>query len=125
MYKRQVSALRKALSLNHDQVEMQEELGQELLGTQDNKNLPEVVKLLSHTLELDPTNDSYRQIATAYYGLGQEGEADLATAQASVLEGKPREAKGFAKRAQALLTKGSQGWLKADDIINIQDPDAQ
>jgi predicted Zn-dependent protease len=119
------AALRKALSLNHDQIEMQAELGQELLATQDKRNLPEVIKLLSRTLEADPTSDAYRQIATAYYGLGNEGDADLASAQASMLEGKPKDAKGFAKRAQALLAKGSQGWLKADDIINIQEPEAQ
>ena len=118
-------ALRKALSLNHGQIEMQAELAQELLGAQDKQNLPEVVKLLSHTLEVDPTSDGYRQIATAYFGLGSEGEADLASAQASVLEGKSKAAKGFAKRAQAILPKGSQGWLKADDIINIQESDAQ
>ena len=119
------AALRKALALKPGQIVMQAELAQELLGAQDKSGLPEVVKLLSHTLEADPTPDAYRQIATAYFGLGNEGEADLASAQASVLEGKPREAKGFAKRAQAILPKGSQGWLKADDIINIQEPEAQ
>ena len=119
------AALRKALALKPGQIVMQAELAQELLGAQDKSGLPEVVKLLSHTLEADPTPDAYRQIATAYFGLGNEGEADLASAQASVLEGKPREAKGFAKRAQAILPKGSQGWLKADDIINIQEPQAQ
>lgn len=119
------AALRKALALKPGQIVMQAELAQELLGAQDKASLPEVVKLLSHTLEADPTPDAFRQIATAYFGLGNEGEADLASAQASVLEGKPREAKGFAKRAQSLLPKGSQGWLKADDIINIQEPEAQ
>ena len=120
-----VAALRKALGLNHDQIEMQEELAQELLATQDKRALPEVVKLLSRSLEIDPTPDSYRQIATAYFGVGNEGEADLASAEASVLEGKPGDAKGFAKRAQAILPKGSQGWLKADDIINIHDAEEQ
>jgi len=119
------TALRKALSLDHDQIVMQSELAQELLGTQDKRSLPEVVKLLSHALDADPTPDAYRQIATAYFGLGNEGDADLASAQASSLEGHPKEAKGFAKRAQAILPKGSQGWLKADDIINIQEPQAQ
>jgi predicted Zn-dependent protease len=115
------TALRKAVSLLPDQNLMQTELAQELLGTQDKRSLPEVVKLLRKTVLNDENPNAYRQLATAYFGLGDEGNADLASAQASVLEGRTKEAKGFAKRAQALLPSGTQGWLKADDIINIQE----
>jgi predicted Zn-dependent protease len=119
------AALRKALSMIPDQTLFQAELGQELLATQDKKVLPEVVKLLQRAVVVDENSDAYRQLATAYYGLGKEGEADLASAQASVIEGRLKDAKGFAKRAQAILPSGSQGWLKADDIINIQQTEAQ
>ena len=119
------AALRKGLGLLGEQTLMQAELAQELLGTQDKKYLPEVVKLLQKSLLADEVPDAYRQLATAYYGLGSEGEADLASAQAAVLEGNTKEAKGFAKRAQKILPSGSQGWLKADDIINIQEPSVQ
>ena len=118
-------ALRKALSLAPDQSLVQTELAQSLLGTQDKRALPEVVKLLRKAVLNDENPDAYRQLATAYFGLGEEGNANLASAQASALEGRTKEAKGFAKRAQAMLPPGSQGWLKADDIINIQQSENQ
>ncbi len=114
-------ALRKALTLSPNQPLMQAELAQELLGAQDKRSLTEVVKLLRKTVLNDENPNAFRQLATAYFGLGDEGNADLASAQASVLEGRVKDAKGFAKRAQALLPSGSQSWLKADDIINIQE----
>ena len=120
-----VVALRKALSLIGGQTLMEAELASELLGTQDKKYLPEVITLLRKTVLTDETSDAYRQLATAYYGLGNEGEADLASAQAYVLDGNARDAKGFARRAQKLLPSGSQGWLKADDILNIQQSSGQ
>lgn len=120
-----VIALRKALEIIPGQSLFQSELAQELLGTQDKRYLPEVVKLLRKALVADENSDAFRQLATAYFGLGQEGEADLASAQASVLEGRTKDAKGFAKRAQAILPTGSQGWLKADDILNIQEQQSQ
>ena len=119
------TALRKALSLKPDQPAIQAELAQELLGAQDKSTLPEIVKLLRKTVVLDDNPTAYRQLATAYYGLGDEGNANLASAQASVLEGRLKDAKGFAKRAQAKLAQGSQGWIKADDILSIQEGDSQ
>jgi predicted Zn-dependent protease len=116
-------ALRKALSLKPDQALMQAELAQELLGTQDKRAYPEIVKLLRKTVVLDDNPTAYRQLATAYFGLGDEGNANLASAQASVLEGRLKDAKGFAKRAQLKLPEGSQGWIKADDILNIHEGD--
>ncbi len=116
--------LRKALSLKPDQAVIQAELAQELLGSQDKRALPEVVKLLRKTVVVDDNPTAFRQLATAYYGLGDEGNANLASAQASVLEGKLKDAKGFAKRAQAKLPQGSQGWIKADDILAIQEGDS-
>ena len=120
-----VAALRKALEMIPSQSLFQAELAQELLGTQDKRYLPEIVKLLRKAVVADENTDAYRQLATAYFGLGQEGEADLASAQASALEGRTKDAKGFAKRAQAILPAGSQGWLKADDILNIQEQQSQ
>ena len=120
-----VVALRKALSLASGQSLMQTELAQELLATGDKRYLGEVIKLLHRAVLVDENPDAYRELATAYFGQGEEGEADLASAQASVLEGRTKDAKGFAKRAQAILPAGSQGWLKADDIINIQDQQDQ
>jgi len=118
-------ALRKALTLKPEHVVIQAELAQELLGGQDKRALPEIVKLLRKTVLIDDNPTAYRQLATAYYGLGDEGNANLASAQASVLEGRVKDAKGFAKRAQAKLPQGSQGWIKADDILNIQESDSQ
>ena len=119
------AALRKAISLLGEQTLMQAELAAELLGTQDKKYLAEVVSLLRKTVVTDETSDAFRQLATAYFGLGNEGEADLASAQANVLDGNAKDAKGFAKRAQKLLPSGSQAWLKADDIIKIQEASGQ
>jgi predicted Zn-dependent protease len=65
------TALRKALSLLPTQSLMQAELAQELLGTQDKRWLPEIVKLLRKTVVVDDNPSAYRQLATAYFGLGE------------------------------------------------------
>ena len=47
-------------------------------------------------------------------------EAELASAEGSLIDGDVDMAKNFARRAQAKLKVGSPGWLKADDIVSYR-----
>ena len=66
----------------------------------------------------------YRQLAIAYQHEGKVADAQLASAEGSLIEGDIDLAKNFAKRAQGELKVGSPGWLKADDIVNYESPTA-
>lgn len=59
---------------------------------------------------------TWRMIATIRGRQGDEGGASLALAEEAYTEGRYREARGQAKRAQKLLPVGSPGALRAQDI---------
>jgi predicted Zn-dependent protease len=64
----------------------------------------------------------HRQLAMAYQQQGKVADAELASAEGAFIEGDIKTAKSFARRAQAKFSVGSPGWLKADDIVNYDDP---
>lgn len=98
-------------------------LAQALLGSEDRKTLEEAIGHLRKALaEEDTSALGYRQLATAYARKGQISDAELASAQAYLYEGKLPLAKEQAERAKAKFKPGSPAWLKADDIVNFQPP---
>jgi predicted Zn-dependent protease len=64
----------------------------------------------------------YRHLAMAYQQEGKVAEAELATAEGTLIAGDVESARTFARRAQAKFATGSPGWLKADDIISYESP---
>ncbi len=56
-------------------------------------------------------------LARAHQILDAKGEADLALAEAAILEGKKPLAKSLARRAKLTLNIDSAEWLRADDIL--------
>ena len=60
----------------------------------------------------------YRFLGQAYARAGQPGMAQVAAAFEAFSRGDINGAKGFAQRAQAVLPRGSPGWLRADDILS-------
>ena len=81
------------------------------------------VKDLRTGLEQEPlASIGYRQLAMAYQQQGKVEDAELASAEGALIEGDIKTAKAFARRAQAKFSVGAPGWLKADDIINYDDP---
>lgn len=62
----------------------------------------------------------YRLMANAYGRKRMIGEASLASAHAYFFEGKLKDAKVQAKRAQNRLKRNSPQWIQANDILSFQ-----
>jgi predicted Zn-dependent protease len=119
-----VGPYRKALQLaGGDASLIRVQLGQALLADPRTKNYDEVVSLLRKAAATEGDSpEAFQHLATAYYKMGNQAEANLATAQSRFLAGNFDEAKNFARRAKSGLKSGSPGWLKADDIISYKPP---
>lgn len=94
-------------------------LAQALLGAKNTRYVGEAIKLLRNSLVEERSALGYRQLATAYWEKGRQGDAYLASAQAYFYSGHLKQAKRFAKRAQVKFPRGSPSWIKADDIIRF------
>ena len=66
---------------------------------------------------------SLRDLATAYDRAGDRGMATLATAERYALLGDVKNAVSLARRASGILPQGSPGWLRAQDILKLDQPD--
>ena len=115
-----VEPLRRALKLGGGSDLIRIRLAQALLATKSKRHTGEAVKLLRKALVNERSASGYRQLASAYWQQGREGDAFLASAQAHYFSGRIGEAKRFAKRAQLKFKKGSPSWVKADDILKFQ-----
>lgn len=93
------------------------------LETGNKAMLPEAIANLKKGLAEEPRAAvGYRHLATAYARLGDVAQAELATAQGHLIDGRLETAQTYAKRAQAKLKRGSPGWLQADDILSYKLP---
>ncbi|MEM1364284.1 MAG: M48 family metalloprotease [Pseudomonadota bacterium] len=100
---------------------LRSQLGHALVELGDRASLQAAVKQLQRGLADDPNNPSgFSYLARAHAGLGQNGLADLASAQAARATGDLPRAKQLAKRAQQSLTAGSGPWLRAGDILAVR-----
>ena len=73
---------------------------------------------LLQALRYEPDVPVYWQsLARAYKILDSDGEADLASAEAAILQGKKPLARSLARRAKLALKIDSAEWLRADDIL--------
>jgi predicted Zn-dependent protease len=87
-------------------------------------NKPELDKRALAHLEEALRNDSgnalgWRLAATAYGRGGDIGMSSLSLAEYSLQTGRFQEAIGQAQRADRLLPRGSPGWLRAQDILDV------
>lgn len=112
-----VIPLKKALQLSNGNSLIRVRLAQAMLGTKNKKYLSEAIKVLRKSLVEEKSAFGYRQLATAYWEQGHQGQAYLSTALAYFHEGKLKDAKRFAMRAQKQFSRGSSAWIKADDIV--------
>lgn len=67
----------------------------------------------------DDWSSAWRELAIAYGRAGRLGDSALALAEQFAREGKWRESEGQARRAQALLPKGSPAALRALDLEDL------
>jgi predicted Zn-dependent protease len=132
--KEAIGPLRQAVAIAPHEALIQIMLSQAMLSTEDNRYLDEVIRNLRKALVQEPQSAmGYRQLAMAY---GRKGDltkssgarrnflsrASLASAEAYFYEGRLREAKMMAKRAQNGLSGGTPQWLRAQDILDFQMP---
>ena len=113
---------RKALKLAPQQNLLRISLAQAMVTAGDKSNVDEVIALLKKALVAEDNPQGYRQLANAYSQKGDDPSAYLAAAKAYLLEGNVKDAKSFARRAQASFKQGSPEWIKADDIISLEEP---
>jgi predicted Zn-dependent protease len=98
--------------------------GHALLETGDDALLDEAIRTLRAGLADEPlAATGYRLLATALQRQGKPAEAELAIAEGLLVDGDIESARNFAARAQAKLSRGSPGWLKADDILSYDAPE--
>jgi predicted Zn-dependent protease len=98
-------------------------LGHALLETGDDALLDDAVGHLRAGLKAEKlASIGYRHLASALQRQGKVAEAELATAEGMLIEGQIETAQNFARRAQAKFSRGSPGWLQADDIITYEAP---
>ena len=99
-------------------------LGHALLETGGAGNLDEAVASLRTGLAEEPlAGIGYRHLAAALQRQGRIADAEVATAEGHLIDGDLKVAQNFARRAQAKLKRGSPGWLKAEDILNLRKDD--
>ncbi|MEZ5773752.1 MAG: M48 family metalloprotease [Hyphomicrobiaceae bacterium] len=116
-----IAPLKKAMALA-DTGLIRIELATAIIRAGDKTQIKAAIELLRRSLAEEEDAQGYRMLANAYYSQGEEGQAYLATAYASLLEGKLKDAKAFAKRAQPFFKSGSPQWLRADDILTLEAP---
>ena len=114
---------RKALQLSGGNALIRSALGRAMVATEDKTMLDEAIRELERAVVQEPeTAETYRFLGIAYGRKGEDGKASLATAQGYFVVGAYPLAKRSAVRAQALLPRGSPGWIRADDIVNFRPP---
>lgn len=114
-----IAPLRRAVTLAPNAGLIRVMLGQALVAANNPAMLDEAIRELRVALQREPEMAAgFRQLAIAYGRKNERGQADLATAEASLIEGDIQTARGLARRAQLSMPPGSPGWLRAEEIVN-------
>lgn len=94
------------------------ELGHALIETGSKANLDTAIQTLKAGTSRDRfSSRGYGYLARAYAAKGDQVAAIAATAEEKFLQGRIKEAKQFAARAQPKLKKGSPQWRRLQDIM--------
>lgn len=115
-----IPSLRQALKLTSGASLVSVQLAMALVATQNPAVMNEAETLLRRSLSGDDNARAHRALADIAYRRGKQAEANASIAQAQMLEGNPKQAQIFAKRAQVGLPKGSPLWIKMDDIVRYK-----
>jgi predicted Zn-dependent protease len=116
-----IKPLEKAASLARNPGLIQIMLGQALIATNDRKSLPRAIQVLNQAVRLEPgASGAWRQLAIALGRNGERVRADLASAEASCIEGDTQSAKFHAGKVKRQVPNGSPLWLRADDLVQAK-----
>ncbi len=117
-----VPAYREATRLAPGEPLLKAGLGRSLLQLNTASADKEALKVLKDARQNDLADaTALRDLALAYSRAGDQGMATLATAERYALVGNTKEAVLLARRAGDILPEGSPGWLRAQDILRIDD----
>jgi predicted Zn-dependent protease len=119
-----VKPLEKALTLLPNNGLIQIMMAQALIDTEKPANAARAVKLLKQAQRSEgETPATYKYLARAYAQSGDVPRAELATAQAALLQGDRKLAIEKAKSAQKQFKKGSPEWTRANDVLTFASRD--
>ena len=117
-----IQPYRRAVALAPEEPLIAAGLGRALLALGNPQADAEALRVLQEARRRDFANPSVlRDLATAYARAGDAGMAALATAERFAVAGDLASAEIHARRAVALLNEGSPGWLRATDILKLND----
>ena len=131
-----IDPLREAVRLAPESPLIRIMLAQALVGAGNPKYVDEAITNLRTALAReDGSSMGYRQLAAAYARKAEAvqatgakrqymAQASLASAEAYFYEGQLKLAKQQAKRAKASFVDGTPNWIRADDILAFQVPNA-
>jgi predicted Zn-dependent protease len=98
------------------------EMGQAMVEAGDSSYNQVARDALLDSVTQDRDNSlAWRILATVYGRDGDEGQATLALAEEAYADGRYKDARGMARRAQKMLPAGSPGALRAKDIEDQAD----
>jgi predicted Zn-dependent protease len=119
-----VQPLERALKLLPSNGLIQIMMAQALIDTDSKDNAARAVKLLKQAQRSEgQTPATYRYLARAYAKTGDIPRAELATAEAALLQGDRKLAIEKAKSAQDLFKKGTPEWTRANDVLTFASRD--
>ena len=96
------------------------QLGHALLETNNAGNIDTAIRVLKEGIARDEySSNGFGYLARAYAKKGNQPLAIAATAEQKFLQGRVKEAKQFAARAQPSLKRGSPQWLRLQDILDF------
>ncbi len=112
----------RAVALYGDSALLRGELGRVQIESEDPALLKPAIQNLKASLRYDSDRPfTWRLLAIAYGRDGQMGESALAMAEEAFHSGRPKEARYYAGKAEKELSRGSPGWLRAQDILAATD----
>ena len=119
-----VKPLEKALKLLPNNGLIQINMAQALIDTEKPDNAARAVKLLKLAQRSEGESPvTYKYMARAYAQTGDIPRAELATAQAALLQGDRKLAIEKAKSAQKQFKQGTPEWTRANDVLTFASRD--
>ncbi|MEO7635380.1 MAG: M48 family metalloprotease [Sphingomicrobium sp.] len=115
-----IAPLREATERSQNSPLIAAMLGHALVETEDRKNFAEAKQVLRAAVNRDNQNPfAWYQLGVIYDREGDPARAQLATAERSNLEDKPKVALANAEMAMKGIPTGSPDWLRAQDIAMV------
>jgi len=113
-----VAAYKTAVTLAPKEALIRAGYGHALLALRTRAGDRLALKVLRRARQMDPRDAGMlRDLALAWAKAGKNGMASLVTAERYAYLGRFKDAKTNATRAEGLLARGSQAWLRAGDIL--------